>query len=197
MTRILTVLALLGLSACVQNTSSSTARGFSPALREIAAQRVQFVAEAVCLNNRSRAAQERAARAANLPVRTTNNGLVTYSNPGTQTYVLIGPAPDQTFNTPQGPRVFSGHGCSVGSPAVNQRTANRIVGEILSARLLDGTETLSRPVGDGTGENDRGGVGFFFEDLAITSPQVRTSFTDEVTGEERFFVYPAILFLHN
>ncbi|MEM9798623.1 MAG: hypothetical protein AAF919_19205 [Pseudomonadota bacterium] len=172
-----------------------TSNGFDPGIRDIAAQRMRFVAEAVCLTNRTRSAQDRAARGLGFPIRQRDDGATIYINPNTLTFLRLGPAPEQSITTPEGREVVSvGHGCSVGSPAVTVELANRLTGEILASRLVDGSDLLARPVGAGT--NSAGGAGFFFEDLAVTLPFATTSFTDE-TGAAQAFDHPVILIVHN
>ena len=190
MTRAL--LLLLVLAGCVPATQT----GFSQGVTDIAVQRVRFTAEAVCLNNRSRASQDRAARALNYPVRERDGNITVYANPGTLTFIRLGPAPEQGFVDQDGQRrVIRGNGCSVGSPAVGVDRANRIVGEILTPRLVDGSSTLVTLIGAGT--NESGGLGLFFADLSLTLPSARTTFTDPRTGEGIAFDHPVILIVHN
>ncbi|MCK0168160.1 hypothetical protein MWU52_11400 [Jannaschia sp. S6380] len=182
---------LLALAACVPATQG----GFGPGVADIAAQRMRFAAEAVCLNNRTRAGQDRAARALNFPVRERDGDATIYANPGTLTFVRIGPAPVQTFTDDQGRRqAVGGDGCSVGSPAVGTERANRLAGEILAPRLVDGSDTLLAP--RGAGRNVDGGVGFFFDNLSVTLPVARTTFTNPETGEGAAFDHPVILIVH-
>ncbi|WP_179378228.1 hypothetical protein [Jannaschia marina] len=184
------LLLMLGLAGCVPTTG-----GFSPGVSNIAAQRMRFAAEAVCLNNRTRSAQDRAARALDFPVRERDGRAVVYANPGTLTFIRIGPAPEQTFTDDQGRRrSIAGNGCSVGSPAVGTALANRLAGEILTPRLVDGSDLLRAPLG--AGRNADGGVGFFFEDLAVTLPVARTTFTDPESGQGTAFDHPVILIVH-
>lgn len=181
--------ALLG--GCASDAALQTSAGFA----EIAEQRMRFAAEAVCLNNTTRASQDRAARALNFPVTERDGDSVVYVNPGTLTFLRIGLAPDQSVETPSGVReIYSGSGCSVGSPAVGIRSANRLVGEILAPRLVDGSEITRAPVG--AGRNQSGGVGLFFDDVAVTLPIARTTISDPETGEAETFVHPVILILH-
>jgi hypothetical protein len=185
------LILLLALAGCVQ----TGANGFGGGVGDIAAQRMRFTAEAVCLNNTSRQAQDRAARALNFPVRERDGNSVIYANPGTLTFIRIGPAPDQTFTDDQGQRrTIGGNGCSVGSPAVGTEQANRLAGEILAPRLIDGSDTLRAPLGAGT--NVDGGVGFFFDNLAVTLPVARTTFANPETGEGNAFDHPVILIVH-
>ncbi|WP_371156333.1 hypothetical protein [Jannaschia sp. 2305UL9-9] len=192
MIRLATLLAsAMALTACVSDAPLQTSAGFE----DIAVQRMGFTAEAVCLNNTTRGAQDRAARALNFPVRERDGASTVYVNPGTLTFLRIGPAPDQSVDTPSGARVtYRGIGCSVGSPAVGLRTANRLVGEILAPRLVDGSELTRAPVGAGT--NASGGVGLFFDDVAVTLPIAETTITNPNTGEGETFVHPVILILH-
>ncbi|CTQ31375.1 hypothetical protein [Jannaschia rubra] len=190
MIRALPLLLLLG--ACAQTTQT----GFPAGVSDIAAQRMRFVTEAVCLNNATRRTQEAAARALDFPIREEDAGATVYANPGTLTFVRIGPAPEQTFTDDEGRRrAVSGNGCSVGSPAVGTRMANRLAGEILAPRLVDGSDLLRAPLA--AGRNVDGGVGFFFDTLAVTLPLARTSFTDPETGEGAAFDHPVILIVHN
>ena len=185
------LLLLLVLSGCVSNTSN----GFGPGVTDIAAQRMRFAAEAVCLNNTSRNTQDRAARALNFPVRERDGDAIVFANPGTLTFIRIGPAPEQTFTDDQNrQRSIAGNGCSVGSPAVNTERANRLAGEILAPRLVDGSDTLLAPLG--AGRNVDGGVGFFFDNLAVTLPLARTTFSNPETGEGQAFDHPVILIVH-
>ena len=188
------LLLVLVLAGCVPVSSTN---GFSPGVSNIAAQRVRFVAEAVCLNNQSSASQSRAARALDFPVTERDGGETVYIDPGTLTFVRIGPAPEQRFTDSEGrnQRVPGRSGCSVGSPAVGTELANRLAGEILAPRLIDGSDSLLAPLGAGT--NAEGGVGFFFDALAVTLPVARTTFTNPETGEGVAFDHPVILIVHN
>lgn len=190
-------LAIIGLVLALAGCQVSDGPlAVDPAFRDIAVQRMRFAVEAVCLNNTSRSAQDRAARNLGFPIRQRERGETVYINPGTLTFLRVGPVDSQTFDKAEGGRgtVRAGSGCSVGSPAVGVRTANRIVGEILAPRLVDGSETLSAPLGAGT--NSAGGLGFFFDDLAVTMPLADTIFTDPETGETTTFVHPVILIVH-
>lgn len=190
MIRMILPLALL-LAGCVQTTTN----GFSTGEADIAAQRMRFAVEAVCLNNDTRRAQDRAARALNFPVRERAGNSVVYANPGTLTFLRIGPAPDQSITTDAGRTVIRGNGCSVGSPAVGQDLAQRLAGEILAPRFVDGSDTLRAPIA--AGFNEEGGIGFFFEGLSVTLPPAVTTFTDPETGEGIAFEHPVILIVHN
>ena len=184
---------LLALTACVPASSGSN--GFGSGVRDIAAQRVRFAAEAVCLNNRTRRAQEQEAQTLDFPIVERDGNATIYVNPGTLTFVRIGPAPAQIYTDDAGQRqTVRGNGCSVGSPAVSTELANRLTGEILAPRLVDGSGILEAPRGAGT--NADGGVGFFFDGLAVTSPQARTTFTDPGSGEGVAFDHPVILIVH-
>ena len=185
------LILITALSGCVQ----TGANGFGGGVGDIAAQRMRFAAEAVCLNNESRRGQDRAARALNFPVRERDGDAIVYANPGTLTFIRIGPAPDQSFTDDEGQRrMIGGNGCSVGSPAVGTERANRLAGEILAPRLIDGSDTLLAPLGAGT--NADGGVGFFFDNLAVTLPVARTTFTNPETGQGNAFDHPVILIVH-
>lgn len=182
---------LLALAGCMPATQN----GFGPGVSDIAAQRMRFAAEAICLNNTTSRAQNSAARGLNFPVSEPDGNSVVYANPGTLTFIRIGPAPDQSFNDDLGQRrLLRGNGCSVGSPAVGTQLANRLAGEILAPRLVDGSDTLLAPLG--AGRNQDGGVGFFFDNLAVTLPVARTTFTDPATGEGVAFDHPVILIVH-
>ncbi|WP_299816406.1 hypothetical protein [uncultured Jannaschia sp.] len=184
------LLLLLALAGCV-----STTNGFERGVSDIAAQRMRFATEAVCLNNSSQSAQDRAAQRLNFPIRERDGASTIYANPGTLTYVRIGPAPDQTYTDETGtPQVVRGSGCSVGSPAVGIERANRLAGEILAPRLVDGSDILAAP--RGAGRNRSGGVGFFFDRLSVTLPQARTTFLNPETGEGAAFDHPVILIVH-
>ena len=189
---------MLFLSACGAGGSGGgdgAAAQFAPEQREAALQRMRFVAEAVCLNNRTARAQDRAARALGFPIRERRGGGVIYANPGTLTILRLAPAPPQTVSLPGGgTRVYRGMGCAVGSPAVSVRTANRLVGEILTPRLVEGDRSVSQPVS--AGQNDTDGAGFFFDDLAITVPPVRNVVVDKATGRGVAYRHPEILIVH-
>ncbi|SDZ42346.1 hypothetical protein SAMN05444004_11418 [Jannaschia faecimaris] len=186
------LILLLALAGCVQTGNN----GFGAGVGDIAAQRMRFAAEAVCLNNTTRRSQDRAARALNYAVRERDGSAIVYASPGTLTFIRIGPAPEQTFTDEQGTRrKVTGNGCSVGSPAVGTRLANKLAGEILAPRLIDGSDTLLAPLGAGT--NVDGGVGFFFSNLAVTLPVARTTFSDPETGEGTAFDHPVILIVHS
>lgn len=188
------LLLLLALAGCVPVSSTN---GFSPGVSNIAAQRMRFTAEAVCLNNLSRAAQTRAARALDFPITERDAGSTVFINPGTLTFIRIGPAPQQRFTDGNGQSqtVPGRSGCSVGSPAVGTELANRLAGEILAPRLVDGSNSLLAPLGAGT--NSDGGAGFFFDALAVTLPVARTTFTNPETGQGVAFDHPVILIVHN
>ncbi|KIT17617.1 hypothetical protein [Jannaschia aquimarina] len=191
MRAILTGLSALILSGCVQSTSTN---GFDAATSQVALQRMRFAAEAVCLNNRTRASQDRAARRLAFPVRERQDGAITYVNPGTLTFLRLGPSPVQALNTADGRRTFGGgHGCSVGSPAVGLAAANRVVGELLAPRLLEGDPRVASPLGAGSNAAD--GAGVFFDDLAVTVPIAQTTITDS-EGRGQRFTHPVILILH-
>ena len=198
--RALAMLLLL-MGGCVHAVGGNGAASgpFTPAAREAAAQRVRFAAEAVCLNNRTRDAQDRAARQAGFTARERQpDGSVVYSNLGVLTFLRLERVPAQTFSQPDGSpgQVSAGPGCLVGSPAVDTRTANRLVGEILAPRLIEGDQRVSAPVG--SGENDSRGVGFFFEDLSVTVPlDGVTTVVDGASGRERTFVHSMILVVHD
>ncbi|MEM7490174.1 MAG: hypothetical protein AAF390_13720 [Pseudomonadota bacterium] len=191
MIRVLLPLALL-LTGCVQTGASN---GFSSGEANIAAQRMRFAVEAVCLNNRTRNGQDQAARQLSFPIREREGSSVVYANPGTLTFLRIGPAPEQAITTEAGRIVINGSGCSVGSPAVGQAVAQRLAGEILAPRLVDGSDTLRAPIA--AGRNSDGGIGFFFEGLSVTLPPARTTFTDPATGQGIAFDHPVILIVHN
>ncbi|WP_298436689.1 hypothetical protein [uncultured Jannaschia sp.] len=185
--------AALALAAC----QPATQTGFSQGAAEIAGQRMAFTVEAVCLNNRTRAGQTRAARALDFPFVQREDGGTVYSNPGTLTFLRIGPVAQQSITNRDGERIDvpGGSGCSVGSPAVGLRQSNAIAGQILAPRLVDGSGTLDGPLGAGL--NPAGGAGFFFEGLTMTTPLARTTLTDPATGEARAFDHPVILIVHN
>jgi hypothetical protein len=192
MIRPLSLLAAALLGACAPTGDLARVSGPTEA---IAVQRMRFATEAVCLNNATRGAQDRAARALDFPVREADGGAVVYVNPGTLTILRLGPVPPQTIETAEGRRVvYSGSGCSVGSPAVDIRRANRIAGEILAPRLVDGSSLTASPVG--AGQNARGGLGFFFETVSVTQPIAETTVTDPETGEARSFFHPVLLVVH-
>jgi hypothetical protein len=181
----------LALAGCAQGTTN----GFTAGQSDIAAQRVRFAAEAVCLNNTTRRAQDRAARGLNFPVRQTEpDGATVFVNPGTLTFLRLGPAPEQTIAVEGGTRTIRGSGCSVGSPAVGRDLAQRLAGEILAPRLVDGSDTLQAPIG--AGRNAEGGLGFFFDRLSVTLPLARTAFVDPQANRMVAFEHPVILVVH-
>jgi hypothetical protein len=191
MIRPLILLAAALLAGCVQDTGMRVPDG----VEQVAIQRMRFATEAVCLNNKTRASQDRAARALDFPVRDRDGGTTVYVNPGTLTFLRLGPAPDQAITTEDGREiVYRGSGCSVGSPAIGIRAANRIAGEILAPRLVDGSALTAAPVGAGT--NERGGVGFFFDDVSLTQPIATTTITNPETGQAQTFLHPVILVIH-
>jgi len=181
------------LAGCVAGGDN----GFDAGLTSIAAQRMQFTVEAVCLNNRDRGAQDRAVRALGFPDRFRDGEATIYVNPGTLTYVRLGRTPAISFTGENGQtRVLpERHGCSVGSPAVGVRAANRVAGQVLAPRLVDGSDLLIAPLGAGT--NADGGAGFFFETLSVTLPTFSTGLTDPSTGQETVFEHPVILVVHS
>ncbi|MDB2407146.1 hypothetical protein N9W17_01260 [Jannaschia sp.] len=192
MIRPLILLAAAALSACVPQDGPMRVSG---PVQDIAVQRMRFAVEAVCLNNTTRAAQDRAARALDFPIRDREGGAIVYVNPGTLTFLRLGPVPEQAITLEGGQQVvYSGPGCSVGSPAVGVSVANRIAGEILAPRLVDGSALTSAPVG--AGRNEQGGVGFFFEDVSLTQPTAQTTITNPTTGQAEAFVHPVILVIH-
>ncbi|MBM2575109.1 hypothetical protein JQC91_02220 [Jannaschia sp. Os4] len=192
MIRFLLPLALLA-AGCVPTNPI----GADAATEAAAFQRMRFAAEAVCLNNRTRAAQERAARALSFPLREpAEAGAVLYVNPATLTFLRIGPSPRQSVTAADGRDVtYQGNGCSVGSPAVGLTGANRVAGEMLQARLVEGDRLTATPVGAGTNAAD--GVGLFFDDLSVTVPLATTGFTNPDTGETAQVVHPVVLVIHS
>lgn len=189
--RVLALLPAALLSAC-----AATTNGFDAGTSDIAAQRMRFVVEAVCFNNPTRSAQDRAARALGFPVRQRDEEGVLYVNPGTLTFLRLGPSPELGFDTPEGePRTVSGHGCSVGSPAVGVDAANRMLGQIIAPRLAEGSALIRAPLG--AGRADFGGVGLFFEDFAATVAEARTILTDEETSESVLYDHPTILVIRD
>ena len=191
MIRAAILLAAALLAGCAQDAGMRVPTG----LEQVAIQRMRFTTEAVCLNNDTLSKQDRAARALDFPVRDRDGGATVYVNPGTLTFLRLGPAPDQAIITEDGREVvYRGSGCSVGSPAIGIRTANRIVGEILAPRLVDGSALTATPVGAGT--NDRGGIGFFFDDVSLTQPIAETTITNPETGQEQTYLHPVILVIH-
>jgi hypothetical protein len=183
-------MALLGLAGCAGQTAREAS--FPAAVERVAEQRMRFAVEAVCLNNGTRAGQDDAARALRFPIREVQDGGVNYVNPETLTFLRIGPAPAQTIDTASGPRAYGGIGCSVGSPAVPVAQANRLVGEILAPRLVEGDRSIAAPVG--AGQNEADGIGLFFEELAITVPPARSTFVSP-EGDAVSFDHPVILIL--
>ncbi len=183
------------LLALLAGCAPATSNGFGPGVSGIAEQRMRFAAEAVCLNNATRGSQDRAAGALRFPIRERDGTSIVYADPGTLTFIRIGPAPEQTFTDDRGARrSISGSGCSVGSPAVGTQRANTLAGEILAPRLVDGSDTLLAPLA--AAQNTDGGFGFFFENLAVTLPVARTTFANPETGEGTAFDHPVILIVH-
>ena len=189
--RMLPVLLLLG--ACVQATSTS----FPPEQRQIALQRMRFAVEAVCLNNTTQRTQERAARSVGFTNREVIDGEIVYVNPATLTFLQFAQSPVLGFERPDGqPTSVQGPGCGVGSPAVDVMAANRLIGEILAPRLVEGDSTVAAVVA--LGENEDRGFGFLFETLAVSVLRLGlVSFTNEATGQETTFNYPVILIVHD
>ena len=192
MIRCLLPLALLA-AGCVPTNPI----GADAATEAAAFQRMRFVAEAVCLNNRTRGGQDRAARALGFPLRERGDqGSTLYVNPATLTFLRLGPSPQQTVTAADGRVVrYQGNGCSVGSPAVSLSNANRVAGEMLQARLVEGDRLTATPVGAGTNAAD--GVGLFFDDLSVTVPLATTVFSNPETGEAAQVVHPVVLVIHS
>jgi hypothetical protein len=188
---LLAAAAALALAGCAGQAPSGRP-DFPAGLERVAEQRMRFAVEAVCLNNGTRASQDRAAQALRFPIRERRDGGTNYVNPETLTFLRIGPAPAQTIDTPSGRRAYDGIGCSVGSPAVAVDTANRLVGEILAPRLVEGDRTIAAPVG--AGRNEARGIGLFFEELAVTVPPARSTFVAG-SGDSVSFDHPVILIL--
>lgn len=192
------IAALIGLAGCVQ--TGGAANGFSPAVADLAEQRMRFITEAVCLSHKTPAAQRRAARGLNFLVPAQSGGIADpgatgFVSPATATSLRIGPVEPQSFENADGePQIVRGSGCSVGSPAVSIDRANRIMAEILAPRLVEGDRQAGVPIGSGT--NDSGGAGFFFENLAVTLPLALTPFTEEGTGRRLAHEHPIILIVH-
>ena len=191
------MIRLLPLSLLLAGCVQTTARGFEPAQREVALQRMRFVVEAVCLNNRTRAAQDRAARRLGFPLREVREGTVFYANPATLTFLQLGQSPELGFTQPDGtPRSVRGPACGVGSPAVGVANANRLLGEVLAPRLVEGDRTVSAPVA--LGENEDRGFGFLFEGLVVTVLRLgEVTFSDPEAAESVTFRYPVILVVHD
>lgn len=184
------------LGACVAMPGTGPRTGFDAATEAAAFQRMRFVAEAVCLNETTRAGQDRAARRLGFPVRERDGGQTLYVNPGTLTFLRLGPAPVQVVQDAGGAdrRYGGGHGCSVGSPAVGLAAANKVAGDLLAPRLVEGDRLVSAPVG--AGSNDARGVGLFFERLSVTVPVAQSTIADAETGEGAAFVHPVVLIIH-
>lgn len=187
------LLPLLLLAGCVSATGGT---GFDRATEAAALQRMRFVAEAVCLSNTTRASQDRAARRLGFPVREREGPSTLFVNPATLTFLRLGPSPVQTVEDGRGQEVrYEGHGCSVGSPAVGLEGANRVAGEILAPRLLEGDRSVAAPVG--AGANASQGVGLFFDDLAVTVPLARTVIGDPASGDGVASIHPVVLVIHD
>ena len=73
--------------------------------------------------------------------------------------------------------------------------ANRVAGEMLSPRLVEGDSLTATPVGAGTNAAD--GVGLFFDDLSVTVPLATTVFSNPETGEAAQVVHPVVLVIHS
>ncbi|PWJ22075.1 hypothetical protein [Jannaschia seohaensis] len=184
------LLMLAALSAC-----GAQGPGLSAAMEEIAVQRMRFTLEAVCVNNRTRRAQARVAETMSFPERQRDNGTVFYLNPGTLTVLALSTDAPLTLITEDGHRLsYRRDACAVGSPVVGVQAANRIMGEILAPRLVDGSNLAVSGVA--FGQNRLGGTAFYFEDLAVIQDVVDVSVFDPETGATEIFSHPVVLVLH-
>ena len=192
-TAVATALAAAALAACAPTTTP--ARQFFETPPAIAAQRVASAAEAVCLSNATPAAQVAAAGRLGFAREPGERPDVSFFNPATATFVVIGPVPPQSVELEDGSeRRVTGSGCWAGSPVLRLAEVNRIASRIVAGRVVEASALTRAPIS--SGENEDGGIGLFFEDVAVSVPTVQTTFTPE-EGRGIAFVYPVILVVHS
>ena len=192
--RAIALLALLALGACVQASGPSANDPFG-APPGVAEQRMAFALESVCIENRTRGAQLAAARRLGFPIEDRNGAETTFVNPSTGTLLVIGPVVDVSLTLEDRSfRRTGGPGCWVGSPSVGRDAANAIAGRVLSSRMVEGSRLTSVPIG--AGEESEGGLGFFFENLAVTVQRVVTLFPGP-QGQPNAVSYPIIVVVHS
>ena len=192
--RLAALLAALALGACVQASGPSANDPFG-APPGVAEQRMAFALESVCIENRTRGAQLAAARRLGFPIEDRNGAETTFVNPSTGTLLVIGPVVDVSLTLEDRSfRRTGGPGCWVGSPSVGRDAANAIAGRVLSSRMVEGSRLTSVPIG--AGEESEGGLGFFFENLAVTVQRVVTLFPGP-QGQPNAVSYPIIVVVHS
>ena len=183
----------LALAACA--TTTTPARDFFQTPPAIAAQRVASAAEAVCLSNATPAAQVAAAGRLGFAREPGERPGASFFNPATATFVVIGPVPPQSVELDGGrERQVTGSGCWAGSPVLRLEQVNRIASRIVAGRVVEASALTRAPIS--TGENEHGGIGLFFEDVAVSVPTVQTTFTPD-EGRGIAFSYPVILVVHS
>ena len=192
--RLAALLATLALGACVQASGPAANDPFG-APASVAEQRMAFALESVCIENRTRSAQLAAARRIGFPIEERNGAETTFLSPSTGTILVIGPVEDIGLMLEDGSlRRVGGPGCWVGSPSVGRDAANAIAGRVLAPRMVEGSRLTRGPIG--AGEDSAGGLGFFFENLAVTVGEVGTIFTGP-QGQPNPVSYPIIVVLHS
>ena len=186
--------ALLALAACAQTTPAAGPFAAQPAIAE---QRLAFAVESVCVQNRTAAAQRRAAGRLDFPEVSSRGAETTYANPATGTILVIGPMPGQSVDIEGGATrtIPAGPGCWAGSPALPVATANRIAGRIVASRIVEANALTRAPIA--AGENEIGGVGLFFERIAVTVPNVTTVFENDAGARPVSVTYPVIMVRHS
>ncbi|WP_208348044.1 hypothetical protein [Pseudaestuariivita rosea] len=176
-TKIVTALTLLAsLTAC-----STSPMGVSLAQNEIAKQRMRFLLEAACINERTTRSQKRVLDGQGFSTSNADNGGFTYNDGNSLVFANLSPKEEAFFNDDGRPNRIEGRACSVGSPAVSVRDANEIVAQVLAPRLVSDTRRLPAVIGVGQSPND-GGNGYFFQDVAIVVGQGKIDMRAE-TGE--------------
>ena len=192
--RLAALLAALALGACVPASGPASNDPFG-APSGVAEQRMAFALESVCIQNRTRGAQLAAARRLGFPIEDREGPETTFLNPSTGTVLVIGPIENVGLTLEDGSlRRLDGPGCWVGSPSVRRDAANAIAGRVLAPRMVEGSRLTSAPIG--AGEDSAGGLGFFFENLAVTVGEVVTVFTGP-QGQPNPVSYPIIVVLHS
>ena len=188
--------ALLALAACAQPATAPGPFSVPPAIAE---QRMAFAVESVCVQNRTASAQRAAARRLGFANSASRGGETTYLNPATGTILVIGPVPGTSITVEGGTRTIpAGSGCWTGSPSLTIMATNRIASRLVASRLVEANALTRAPVA--AGENESGGIGLFFERLAVTVIDVTTQLTDTAAGAEAeplVLRYPAILIRHS
>ena len=185
---------LLALAACAQAPAPDA--GPFAAQPAIAEQRLAYAVESVCVQNRTPGAQRAAAGRLGFAATVRRGAETTYLNPATGTILAIGPVPGQSISVEGGARraVPPGSGCWAGSPALPTQTANRIAGRLVATRVVDADALTRAPIA--VGRSEEGGVGIFFERVAVTVADVTTVFGAEDGGDDLRLTYPVILVRH-